>query len=142
MTIQYCYANTFYDTESDAQDSVIDFKARLDNNPTDWMTVKEIIGSQESGWQMNPTTLTDEQINNLDDTKVYMAYSPVTGENYMPLTASEVTVKVTEFRRAYANWIEADKIIKYDDTATNDAENYQQPLAIVITPNQDMTGYL
>lgn len=142
MAIKYWYANAYYDTESDAQGAVVSLKVRLDNNPTDWMVVKEIVGSQEAGWQMNPTTLTDEQINNLDNAKFYMAYSPVTGENLMPLTASEVAVKTTEFRAAYANWIEADKIIEYDDTATNDVENYQQPLATIITPNQDMTDYL
>lgn len=134
MAIKYCYANNFYNTESEAQDAVVAMKLRLDNNPTDWMTVKEIVGSQEAGWQMNPNTLTDEQINNLDDTKTYMASSPITGENCMPLTASEVEAKVTEFRTAYADWRCAGHISKFDDETTEDAEK--------ITPNEDMSGYV
>lgn len=134
MAIKYSYAYNLYNTESEAQDAVVALKSRLDNNPTDWMVVKEIVGSQEAGWQMNPNTLTDEQITNLDDAKVYMATSPITGENYMPLTASEVRAKVTDFRASYANWIRASHISKFDDAAIADAE--------IITPNENMSGYV
>ena len=101
MSVKYLYGVANYATKAEAETAKAAQEIRFQNNPTDWMTVKQITGSQESGWVVNPTPLTDSEILNLDDSKFYLVYSPVNGENLMPLTSSEVTEKVTEYKNVY-----------------------------------------
>lgn len=136
MTIKYVYAANQYDTESDAQNAVSAVKLRLDNNPTDWMTAKEIIGSPESGWQMQPIRLTDSELLNPASDKTYMAYSKTLGENVMPLTASELEAKRNTYRAAYAQSLSVTVITKTDD------ENLTTASSEEIQTIVDMSGYV
>lgn len=135
MAIKYFYISNEYSSESDAQNSVTAFKLRLDNNPTDWMTAKEITGSSDDGWQISPTLLTDAELLSPSVDKTYMAYSKITGENLMPLTASELVAKRNAYRTAYAQSLNATKISKIDDSAT-------PVIGEFIDTTLDMSGYV
>jgi len=135
MAIKYVYGSEEFETEADAQAAAAALAVRMENNPTDWMVVKEITGSNEDGWLVSPTELTDNQIENLDATKKYLAYS-VQGSNHdMPLTAAEVTTKRDEYRAIYGQWKNANFMQKIDDSTT-------PPTETEIDINTDMSGYV
>lgn len=103
MATKYVYGLQIYATREEAEAAEAAQQTRWQNNPTDWIVVKEISGSDDEGWLMNPTPLTDNQILNLDENKRYSVYSDVSGENVMGLTSIEVTEKVEEYRQYYSN---------------------------------------
>jgi hypothetical protein len=121
MTIKYIYGLQVYETLAEAEAAQATQQLRWQNNPTDWIVVKEISGSQETGWVMNPVRLNDSQILNLDETKKYSVYSDVTGENLMPLTSTEVTAKVEEYRQYYSNSMYMNSIQEVDITPEMEA---------------------
>ena len=135
MSIVYFYAGVEYNSESDAQAAATAFSIRLQNNPTDWMKVKYITGSNETGWEMNPTLLIDAEILNPDTNKIYSCCSKIYGTNEMPLTGSQVATKRVEYRTQYAQGLEADTIhkVEYD---------VEKPSVTEITPTTDMSGYV
>lgn len=135
MATKYYYAGQEYDTESDAQNAVAVVKLRLENNPTDWMRAKEITGSNETGWQINPKLLTDAELLNPSSDKTYMAHSPITGENSMPLTSTELAAKRDHFRTPYAQQMNVNSIYKGDQTQ-------MQWLEETIATTTDMSGYI
>ena len=99
------------------------------------MEAKEISGSSDAGWQMNPTKLTDAQLLNPDESKTYMAYSKQTGTNVMPLTSAELAAKRNEFRAFYGQSLDANTIYKIDNSTDPATET-------TITPTTDMSGYV
>lgn len=116
MAIKYSYGATAYDTREEAEAGKIEQQQRLQNNPTDFIVVKEITGSQETGWQINPTPLSDAEILNLDTTKTYTVHCPITGENVIPVTAAEVQQKMKEYKTAFCDWKLFDHgIFEFDD---------------------------
>lgn len=135
MAIKYYYAAKQYNTESEAQAAVDTMKLRLENNPSDWIKAKEITGSAETGWQINARLLTDAELLNPSSDKTYMAYSPATGDNVMPLTAAQLAAKRDELRRPYAQLMNVNEINKADDSNLKGIEE-------VITPTTDMSGYI
>ena len=52
MSIKYYYANNEYSSEGEAQNAAKTFSVCMENNPTNWMKVKIITGSNENGWKM------------------------------------------------------------------------------------------
>jgi archaellum component FlaG (FlaF/FlaG flagellin family) len=135
MTINYIYFGELYNSEEDAQNRAAEVKAMLDNNPTNWVVVKEVIAQDDMTYQVLPTKLTDDQINNIDNTKTYSIYSKSTGDNIMPLTGSEVTAKVLEYRNAYAISRNVDTIVRGDETV--------DPVEVTeINTTTDFSGYV
>lgn len=135
MTIKYYYAAKQYDTESEAQAAVDAMKLRLENNPSDWVKVKEITGSAETGWQINSRLLTDAELLNPSSDKTYMLHSPATGDTLMPLTSTELAAKRDECRTAYAQLYRLNEITKADDSNLKGIE-------ALITTTTDMSGYI
>ena len=135
MAVKYYYASQEYQSEDDAQAAVVTLKGRLENNPTDWMEVKEITESADGAWQVNPTKLTDSQILNPDNSKTYMAYGKVSGIHVMPLTSTDLMAKINEFRAFYGQHLSADVIYKFDDST-------EPPTETTITPTTDMSVYM
>lgn len=120
MSDIWIYNNNAYNTEAEVNAAVTALKSRLDNNPTDWVLVKEVTPNGEGGWVVAPTPLTDEEINNLDSTKYYNVNSVPAGDTFIGLTGEEAAVKVVELRSLYASWIRANSIIKeYSPTETD-----------------------
>tara|TARA_R110000803_G_scaffold169970_1_gene233034 strand:- start:33 stop:455 length:423 start_codon:yes stop_codon:yes gene_type:complete len=102
-----------YETEVEANQAVSDVKQRLANNPTDWVTVKEVQASP-TGWLIPPDSLSDAEINALDAAKTYTLYSTFEGGNYVPLTSSETAAKVATYRAAYVRLHSLESITKFD----------------------------
>jgi hypothetical protein len=130
MNIKYNYASLLYETREAAEAGKQNQDSRLENNPTDYIVIKEVTGSNESGWLVSPSTLTDSEIQNLDMGKTYSVYSPVTGENLLGMSAAEVQEKITEYKNTYRSYKNFDAgIIEVDiDLFVPEAE-------IVIEPN-------
>lgn len=124
MSDIWIYNNNAYNTEAEVNAAVTALKNRLDNNPTDWVVVKEVTSNGEGGWIVTPTPLTDEEINNLDTTKYYNVNSVPAGDTFIGLTGEEAAVKVVELRSLYANWIRANVIVKEYAPTNEDMSGY------------------
>lgn len=112
MADKWFYNQRTFTSEQEANAAVVNLKSRLDNNPTDWVVVKEVTSNGQGGWIVKPTSLTDDQINNLDDAKHYNVTSIHDGYTVIGVSGSEATSKVLEYRTLYAQWILANTIIK------------------------------
>ena len=135
MAIVYHYKDGEYETEALAQAAVASEAARMENNPTDWMVVKEVTGSDASGWTITSATLTDSQIKNPDSTKTYLCYSEISGEHHMAISSTELTTQYTSMRTVYADYWNLNEITKIDDGT--------DPQTITtITPTTDMSSYV
>ena len=114
MALSYLYCSVSYDTEADAQAAAVLKKNELDTSPTQWASVKTIEGSEDSGWLINAGALSDAEIGSLDTSKTYCVCSFTNGENFMPMTASEVTSKISELRTIYASANAVDKMYSFE----------------------------
>ena len=141
MSTRYMYALNEYSTESEAQDAATALSVRMQNNPTDWIKVKFITGSNETGWQINPTLLADSEILTPDTNKTYLCFSPYTGKNEMPVTASELLTKITEYRTPYGQSLAANSIFKIVESDES-GEVIEQSEITIINPTTDMSGYV
>lgn len=124
MNTTWFYKDNEYTSEADANQAVLDFKNRLDNNPTDWAVVKQLTGDAESGWGVPQEGLTDAEINALDETQHYSISSVVGGGSEVGLTATEITAKVAEYRTEYAQFFRADVIVCTYSTTNIDMSGY------------------
>jgi|TARA_R110000744_G_scaffold43245_1_gene97161 hypothetical protein len=127
MSNKWIYATIEYSSEDEVGPAVVAQKARLENNPTDWVIVKELTGNADDGWVVPSETLSDSEINSLDATKHYSVASIFDGDNDLGLTASETTAKIAEHRILYARRIEVNTVLCY----------YIYPPS-----NVDMSGYV
>ena len=156
MTTKYLYRNWVVDTEAEAQAKLSETKTRLDNNPTDWCMVKCVEPVADDTFSVIAGELTDEQILNPDSTKTYIFYAKWTGENFFPLTSTELTEKVFEYRRGYViaenlsviksyeerEWTTADlEAVKPPEDGSVPAKHVEMEMTD-ITPNEDMSGYI
>ncbi len=137
MSIKYYYVSNEYNSENEAQDAATALSIRMQNNPTDWISAKEITGSNETGWVMNPKLLTDAEILTPDTTKAYTCFSQYSGENVIPVTATELQVKMDEYRKIYGQYWDVNAIRK-----TEYDENNEPITSVLITPTTDMSGYV
>lgn len=122
MSTKWFYNTAEYTTEAEANQAVLSFKDRLDNNPTDWVVVKELSGNAGDGWVVSATTLTDSEINSLDDTKYYSVSAVISGDSDVGLSASEATAKIAEHRTAYADYRWANTISKVQQYSPSNAD--------------------
>lgn len=104
MANTWVYTGIEYTTEDALNAAVVAQKVRLDNNPTDWVIVKELTGNAD-GWVVPSETLSDSEINNLDETKHYSVAAVVEGGNDLGLTSSEANAKIAEYRTSYCQFI-------------------------------------
>lgn len=119
------YAATDYSTESEAQQAVVDFKNRLDNQPSTYCTVRRLGGNAEDGWVIPVEQLSDQEILSVSE-GWYSIHSSLHGQQDMPLNATEVLEKVQEYKTLEATFYHADKIY-YTAEYTTD---------------EDMSGYV
>jgi hypothetical protein len=135
MAVTWRYKDVDYSSLEEAQQACLVFRAELDNNPSKWAKVKEVSGSSESGWVVPITSLSDNEIKNLNPEKHYSVSSPITGESLCGLTAEAAAVKVAEYRTAYAVYWNADSILRRDYSGENPSF---EPLPTTL----DMSGYV
>lgn len=126
MANTWVYAHREYTTEDEVNAAVVAQKARLENNPTDWVIVKELTGNADDGWVVPSETLSDSEINSLDATKHYSVAAIIDGNNDLGLTASQVTAKIAEHRTSYARYIEVNQIGIFYPPSNVDMSGYVQ----------------
>lgn len=128
-TTTYYYNSEQYANLTLVADAVTALKQRLDNNPTDWVVVKQATSNGEGGWIISPTPLTDEEINTLDASLYYNVSAQHDGTTHVGCSGIEAAAKVLEIRASYARWLGANTITK---VVTEE-----------LTPtNEDMSGYV
>ena len=128
-TTSYYYNSEQYANLDLVATAVTALKQRLDNNPTDWVVVKQVTSNGEGGWVVSPTPLTDAQINALDSSLYYNVNAQHDGTSYIGCSGTEAAEKVAEIRSSYARWVEANTITKV--------------VTETLTPtNEDMSGYV
>tara|TARA_R110002153_G_scaffold222478_1_gene374827 strand:- start:813 stop:1193 length:381 start_codon:yes stop_codon:yes gene_type:complete len=110
MAKVWVYGGQVYTSRETADAAVIVAQSRLEQNPTDWVIVKEVVTGANSVWTILPSKLTDSQINNLNPNKHYSVSPIYTGENFLGLRGSEASAKVLELRSDYANRMEVNTI--------------------------------
>lgn len=142
MSIKYYYVCKEYNSEDEAQNAATALSVRMQNNPTDWITVKEITGSNETGWLINPTLLSDEQILNPDSNKTYNCFSKYSGENVIPVSATELKIKSNEYRKIYGQFFKVNTIIKQEGDLDSESDEIDVSQPVFITPNTDMSEYV
>ena len=123
----YIYNFQTYETMAAVNNAVSEFKSRLDNNPTDWVVVQLLGGSEADGWVVPEENLTDAEINSLDASRHYTVHSPKLGYTFVGLTGTEATAKVLELRTEYAQACQANTITE---------QTTHTPT------NEDMSGYV
>ena len=124
MTNTWQYKGDEYSTEAEVNQAVADTKVRLDNNPTDWVVVKQLTGDAASGWVVPQDELTDAEINALDATQHYSISSVVEGGSEVGLTATETTAKVAEYRTEYSQFCQVNTIVDTYNPTNIDMSGY------------------
>jgi len=162
---RYNYAHKGYETVAEVEQAVTAFKTRLDNNPTDWCSVKPLIDSQvifiqednskpietaedtivkSTSKNIKPVrtyqygdVLSDAEINDLGGSseKYYNVFAVHDGSNFTHVSEVEVVEKVLQMRTSYAKWRQVDK---YYDTQVSEGEDSIE----INVSNQDMTKYV
>jgi hypothetical protein len=122
MSTTWFYKDTEYTSEDNVNQAVLDFKNRLDNNPTDWVVVRQLTGDAESGWVIPVEKLTDTEINNLDGAHYYSVSSVIGGGSEVGLTATEAAAKVAEYRSEFANNWRVNTITKVQGYSPSNAD--------------------
>jgi hypothetical protein len=121
----YFYNGQEYNTQSELEAAVTAFKSRLDNNPTDWVDVELLGGSEADGWIVPNVLLTDAEINSVSASNYYSVSDKINGASYLGLTGPEATAKIAELRTGYATYHRANTV----------TETYAPT-------NEDMSGYV
>lgn len=98
----YYYCGMSYNSEEALAQAVENMRNKLENNPTEYVTVEVVTPTENGGWLMSGTYLSDYGINNLDENLHYSLSSRLTGENHLGLTKEEVEAKVLELRKLWA----------------------------------------
>ena len=132
----FVYCRNEYSTAEEVESAVTAMKSRLDNNPTDWVSVQEVTAVGDNLYQLPSEYLTDAEINALttESEGLYSLCAVMTGDSLLGISASDVIGKVAEFRTAYAT---AGKV----NTIFTDVT--EQGFGGSYTPtNEDMSGYV
>jgi len=140
--IKFVYAGERYDSAEEAQAQVSGMRDRLDNKPTSWIKVKTVVEDGPGNWVISPTVLTDEQLNNLDSTKRYMAASVLEGENLLGLTSQQVYSRISSYRLIYAKALVVNTIFKTDVTCAETIPPREDLEYLEIATDIDMSDYL
>lgn len=121
----YIYNSQICSTQAELESAVTAFKSRLDNNPSDWVQVSLLSGSEADGWVVPETPLTDAEINSMDANNYYSVSDLMSGNSFLGLTGTEATAKIAELRTQYAQAHSANTV--YETYAPT---------------NEDMSGYV
>lgn len=124
MANTWHYKGNEYTSVDDVNTAVLDFKSRLDNNPTDWVVVKEVTSDGNDGWIVPAETLTDAQINSMSASSHYNVNAVHSGTTYTGITGTEATTRVAELRTEYAQWMGANTIHKEYSPENVDMSGY------------------
>jgi len=107
----------YYNSEKHANlqlvaDAVARLKERLDNNPTDWVVVRQVKSDGADGWIFSGAALTDDEIQNIDASLYYSVNALHDGNTYIGLSGTEATAQIADCRASYARWLGVNTITK------------------------------
>lgn len=117
------YGRENYDTLAEAEAAVLEMKNKLDNCPTNWCGIKRATPDGNGGYVLSEL-LTDEEINNLDDSAVYNAWCVLAGDNLLAVDADTVRAKILEWRQPWAVMMEVDDISHHWEPTNEDMSGY------------------
>tara|TARA_R110000803_G_scaffold42131_1_gene90422 strand:- start:1325 stop:1750 length:426 start_codon:yes stop_codon:yes gene_type:complete len=101
MSTYFKYCGNDYATLAEADAASTEMKDNLDNKPTKWCMAVSVSGSADTGWVVSGVPLTDQEILNISGDGLYNYNAHHTGENFIGITADEVSRHVTEDRVEY-----------------------------------------
>ena len=148
---KYTYAFEELNTVSEVEAAVVTMKNAMDTQPTLFCGVTNLTATDVAdAWDVG-SSLTDTQINNLtvETSGKYSVYSVYSGENSMPLTASQVISKVLEHKKLYGSIKNVNKYLEYTSTMEdlddgNGGTVSQEVISVQEhnVTNEDMSGYV
>tara|TARA_B000000532_G_scaffold203237_1_gene170255 strand:- start:88 stop:537 length:450 start_codon:yes stop_codon:yes gene_type:complete len=147
---KYIYANNLYDTVNEVEAAVTTIKARLDNNPTDWCSVKPMINPRTIaiysgdviGYDLGEP-LTDAQIKALGSSNnLYNIYSFYEGDNFTEVPEENMAQKVEALRTPYARRLKVNKYFHVVGVMEGEVFNPTEEATIYNVTNEDMSGYV
>ena len=115
----WIYNSTTDNTEAEVDAAVTALKSRLDNNPTDWVVVKEVTSDGNGGWVVPSQTLTDAEINSMSADSYYNVNAVHSGTTYTGITGTEAATRVV-----YAGRVGANTITKQYEPTNEDMSGY------------------
>lgn len=117
---KYYYLGEEYDSLDAANVAASNHKTKMETQPSEFIKIKEVTGSDESGWTISSTTLTDNEILAIHSTsdKHYSVSSIHHGDNEIGLTAAEAIAEIDRLMKKYGSWARVDIITLIEDLAT------------------------
>lgn len=125
---KYYYIGQEFDTLESVNAAVLEHKTKLETCPCEFIHVKEVTGSAETGWTVTPDMLTNEQILAIDPNsdKYYSVASVHYGDSEVGLTAAETVAEIDRLMRKYGSWVQVNTIRIIEET----------------TPETDMSAFV
>ena len=114
---QYVYANEIYNSITDLENAVVNMKAKLDNEPCEWCSVRSVNSSMNGDTEVWVTgnLLDNDQLNNLpDDDSRYMISSIIKGSNDLGISREDLLSRINEYRVFYSNYHIVNKYFTYE----------------------------
>ena len=124
MQNKWFYLGEEYDSESAVEAAVTDTKNRLENNPTDWVEVKQVEVTEAGSLLVPSKLMTDEEINNISDEGVYNVASVIDGHTFTGVTGAEAKELISDMRTRYAQWLRVDVLTKEYAPTNEDMSGY------------------
>jgi hypothetical protein len=141
MSTYFKYAGKDYATLAEADAASTEMKDNLENKPTKWCMVVAVSGDADTGWTVSGVRLTDQEILDISGDGLYSYNAHHTGENFLGITAEEVSRHVLEDRAQFAKSRGVDLIYEIEKVDFNGLM-IDRFVADPVAPTlEDMSGY-
>lgn len=138
--IKYIYVSQSYDSLEAAESAAADMKGVLDNNPNRYCCVKQLVGSEESGWAIPSELLSDEGILNASNTGRYLISNYASGHTNLGADYNALQEAILHARKEFARHFQVNEIHKLE---IEEGENPSRRLLETLTPQSvDMSVYV
>ena len=113
----YRYINGEYSNMAEVNAAAEAEKQRIDANPCDFVEVKLLSGSADSGWVIPQEKLTNEQVLAITgtDTGFYQVNSIADGDTTVGLNATEALAEIKRLTRKYGTRMNLGKTFVYGE---------------------------
>lgn len=128
MSKKYFWAGNTYDSMEEVTAAMLMTKNHIDTCPCDFVDVKLLSGSAETGWSIPQEKLTHEQVLAVTetDTNFYSVNSIADGDSTVGLTAAEMIAEVKRLTRKYGTRMQLNRVAVIEE----------------LTPEVDMSDYV
>lgn len=140
LMIKYIYSFKGYNSLEEAESAAADMKNIFDNNPNKYSSVKQLVGSEESGWIIPTEVLSDEEILNASTTGRYLVSNYASGNTNLGADYTTLQEALASARTEFAHHFEVNKIYKIE---VGEGEQPTRTLLETLTPQSvDMSVYM